>query len=335
MMGSTDLRTLKHEAGRSTPSAEAEQEIAILNMQWREKRDSFHKTRSTESSSATSPMSLEERPAGVSHAGTDVAAATDVSDNGLAAAAATGRLEDCRRILASTGPNVWGPDGTSPLCAAALWDQFDVLQLLLEAAADPRLPNRSGFYPTALHCAALQEHGKICMALLRANADPHAVDGSGVTPTHYASCAEAVWPHFAAVGCLRASKEELVNKGVIRKASAALEHELEALSLDHDEATTSGSNKGGLVKEFSRPGSAYVVTAHCPPRPGSALPPGYARSGSRGAIGSRGGSRKNSQPIDILAEGDECDAASDARLGFPGNASHSDVNSGSLRSLGL
>jgi len=321
-MGSTDVRNKQQHSQQHQASSNFEQDIARLNAQWREKRDSFHNGRTAGTHAVPAKGGLEERPSGAS---------PEANDHGLAAAAAAGRIDDCSRILAcsGSGPNVWGSDGTSPLSAASLWNHAEIVQLLLDAGADPRQPNRSGSHPTALHCAALQEHGKICMALLSANADPLAVDRCGISPKDYASCSEALWPHFAALGCVRTPKEELIRKGVIRKASAALEHELSTLSPDNGGTTTWGTSKAGVIKEFSRPGSAYVVTAHCPPRPGSALPPGYGRSASRGGIGSRSGSRQ--QPIDILAEGDGFHAAS----GATGAATNGDLNSCSLRSLGL
>lgn len=225
------------------------------------------------------PLAPEDVAAVLGGGGTGV-------DGGLSAAAAVGDAEACRRILQRglTDPSTCGPDGTSPLTAAALWGHCDVLQLLLSAQADPSQCNRKN-KETALHCAALQEHGKACMLLLQAGADPSALDNRGATPCDFAACSEAVWPHFAAVGCCRPSKSDLIARGVIRRASSALEMEL-------------GAAPGGVVPEFSRPGSAYVVSALHPPRPGSAvvLP---TPAGQRCL--SRGGSR----PIDILAEGDE------------------------------
>lgn len=221
-------------------------------------------------------------------------------DGGLSAAAAVGDAAACCRILQRglTSASTCGPDGTSPLTAAALWGHCDVLQLLLDAQADTAQCHRRN-RETALHHAALQEHGKACMLLLQAGADPHALDVRGASPCDFAACSEAVWPHFAAVGCSRPSKEELVARGVIRKASCALEREL-------------GGAPGGVVPEFSRPGSAYVVSALHPPRPGSAA---SFSPGLRPTL-SRGGSR----PIDILAEGedDEPHAARGSSKGLRG-----------------
>lgn len=229
------------------------------------------------------------------------------------------------------------------------------MRLLLEAAADPRQTNRMGKRPTALHAASLQENGKICMLLLSAKADPHATDDSGVSPSDYASCSEAVWPHFAAVGCSRTSKEELINKSVIRKASTALELELESKGGERAADVLGGGDgvqgTSGILQEFSRPGSAYVLMSKHPPRPGSAVAGNCPGSRSN----SRSGKRPSGNPIDILVEGDESAEAIPANLdatpsavprsGYAGGipllpppVSSAPGNStvpGSLRSLGL
>jgi hypothetical protein len=339
MMGVADIKD-RIAVGQAEGNGELSQEIAELNKEWRSKRDNYR----------SSSKKVEQVSPNLETLAATQADSTDLIDNGLAEAAASGRLQDCRRILQHTRPNVWAKDGTTPLCAAALWGQSEALQLLLEAKADTGLANRSGLQPTALHAAALQEHGKICMILLGANADPHAKDRSGVTPADYAACSEALWPHFQAVGCSRPSKEHLINMGVIRKASPALEVELEALTEDNSYMNIQNSyadcgDKGnkGLLTEFSRPGSAYVVTAHHPPRPGSAAVPNYSRSNSGLRSGSRSGtgSRRMSQAIDILAEGDEKEALGKEndynRLSQSQQklAAGYAVATGSLRSLGL
>jgi len=253
---------------------------------------------------------------------------------GLSAAAASGALEVCKQILARglTGPNCHGPDGTTPLCAAAMWDNADVVRLLLQAEADVGLTNSNGSRPTALHVAAMQEHGKVCMTLLAAKGDPYALDGKGVTPVDLASCSEAVWPLFAAQGCTRTPKDELVARGVIRKASSALERDL---------AGGDSSGNRGILPEFSRPGSAYVITAHNPPRPGSAFHP----MGSSMRPNSRLGTA--SRPIDILEEtavleeGSYASAPSPSKVDVPAFNLHSagrsasGYASGRLASLNL
>jgi len=322
MMGASDVKDRIKLAGdgQRQDNGELAQEIAQLNQEWRAKRDNYHNMKKQDSK--TSPIMAAS-----------LAESSDLGDNGLAEAVASGRLQDCQRILQHTGPNVWAKDGTTPLCAAALWGQTETLRLLLDAAADPGQPNRSGLRPTALHAAALQENGKICMMLLGARADPYAKDGAGVTPTDYASCSEAVWPHFAGIGCSRTPKEELISKGVIRKASTALELELDDTSSTSNSGYSSNRQSNtGVLKEFSRPGSAYVVTAHHPPRPGSAAVPAYGVA-----------RRPSTRTIDILAEGDEANEAIGNEASFISSAnplvtktpSANAAATGALRSLGL
>jgi ankyrin repeat protein len=310
-MGAGDIRERTVTAGQSQDAGELAEDIARLNKEWREKRDSFRNSKQGSEASTNLPTPEVNEAAGCEASEFAVTG----SNCGLAEAAASGSLEACQRILSRLGAeaaNAWSSDGTTPLCAAANWDNADVTRVLLEGKADPRQPNRSGPRPTALHVAALQENGKICMMLLGARADPHMKDGNGLTPSDHASCSEAVWPHFAANGCIRTTKEELIRKGVIRRASAALELELGVPVTNGDRAVSSrdpspvpdgpvpdGPTTGGVLREFSRPGSAYVLMSKHPPRPGSAA----AKSSPGPNSGS--GRRPSGSPIDILAEGDE------------------------------
>lgn len=358
MMGASDIRENIVPAVQPYDAGELAEDIARLNKEWRQKRDSFRNSQQSIEASAnlltpeavgSAPRPSLPAPAVTARRGLQAAEATAASDNGLAEAAACGSMEDCRRILSRGGAevaNAWGSDGTTPLCAAANWDNADVVRLLLEVAADPRQPNQSGLQPTPLHVAALQENGKICMLLLDARADPHGRDRAGVTPSDYASCSEAVWPIFAANGCLRTTKEELMRQGVIRKASPSLELELEVAqystgATDSDSKDVDGQTTSGVLREFSRPGSAYVLTSKHPPRPGSAA------MGNRPGSNSRSGRRPSGNPIDILAEGDEAaEAATKGNMagytaGIPRlppsskNLPGKTVAPGSLRSLGL
>jgi hypothetical protein len=339
MMGAADIRERNHSAGQSEDNCELSQEIQQLNKEWRAKRDSYRNSQKIDAAKLASATNTPVET-------------MELGDNGLAEAAASGRFTDCRRILQYTGPNVRAKDGTTPLCAAALWGQPETLQLLLDASADPGQTNLNGHRPTALHAAALQEHGKICMILLNKGADPYAKDSAGVTPIDYASCTEALWPHFAAFGCPRTSKEDLINKGVIRKASSALEVELESSSYGYGSRVldgTDGKSNMGLLPDFSRPGSAYVVTAHHPPRPGSAAVPNYSSAGVSGygyasRLGARTpGSRRGSAPaIDILAEGDEStdflgkeNLITSNAQSFKKTVAGHDMAVGSLQTLGL
>lgn len=221
---------------------------------------------------------------------------------------ASGDVRGVSRIIeADPGAvNEVGLDGTSPLCAAALWGHIDILRLLLEAMASPSLKNENGPRWTALHAAAMQEEGKACMLLMDFKANPQERDVEGVTPCDYASVSEAVWPLFAVRGCPRTPKATLVQQGVLRKASTNLELELQAEA----EGTGQAPSRRGLVTEYSRPGSAYVVSREFPPRPGSSMgsatQPGSGRQtgSARPGSGRPPPSRKGGQPIDILAEED-------------------------------
>jgi len=273
----------------------------------------------------------------------------------LAAAAGRGDVEGCRRLFAQACAQGASAAVAPALRAATLGGHVDALRALLEAGADPSQQSSGSAKASALHVAAEQGHGKMCMLLLKAGADPMASDVHGVTPRDLASCSEAVWPLFASVGCTRAGKEERVLKGLIRRASDALAQELvpaqgQAAAL----AAGAGSSAagGGLLRDFSRPGSAYVATARHPPRPGSALhsaraapagvhvgaaaasavaaataaaPGGAAESRAstplsrpgmtpRVAVGTPRSRPSTSQPIDILADGD-CRAT--AATGLP------------------
>lgn len=218
----------------------------------------------------------------------------------LASFAAMGDAAGVRRVLAADpgAVNEVGLDGTTPLCAAALWGNTDIVRILLDAKAAPGLRNESGPRWTALHAAALQEQGKSCMLLLSYQANPVERDTEGITPCDYASCSEGVWPLFAAHSCERVAKSTLVQKGVLRKASAALEAEL-------SEAAQAASGERGLIPEYSRPGSSYVMTHFHPPRPGSALGVGPSTPSSRSSTGRLGTGRLPQRPIDILEEEDE------------------------------
>merc|ERR1719221_839284 len=194
-------------------------------------------------------------------AGMDLAAGTEPEPDDkravmLTPLVAAGDEHGVRRVLkADCGAvNELGLDGTSPLCAAALWGHMGILRLLLDAMASPSLRNENGPRWTPLHAAAIQEHGKACMLLLDYKANPKERDVEGVTPCDYASCSEAVWPLFAARGCERVAKNVLVEKGVLRKASGALEVQLQT----EGGGPSAGPEPGrrGLVTEYSRPGSS-------------------------------------------------------------------------------
>lgn len=324
MMGVSDIgrRTLEGHGG--TTAGELDEDIVRLSCEWRQRRDSFHSKRAAAAPEAHEPTQSE----------------ADGCDGGLVAAAAAGSVEGCQRILAAGTISLRArdSDGCTTLCAAAARGRGEVVRLLLRMRADARQANSTFPQSTALHAAAQEDQGKVCMMLLAARADPAAADENGVRPRDFASASEALWPHFAALGCERSSKEDLVAKGVIRRVSPALERELEGLAAGGGEAAAPGR---GVLPEFSRPGSAYVASARHPPRPGSAaVPPLALRAraaatgfGAAGAQSARPSSTRSSRPatsrpIDILAEGPEdCIPGPAARVGM--------APAGDLRALAL
>ncbi len=78
----------------------------------------------------------------------------------------------------ATPANLRADDGTTPLAYAALWGDQRMVQLLLDAGADPNAANRHG--ATALIYGA-GDLGKV-QSLLRADADPNAKSKLGNTP---------------------------------------------------------------------------------------------------------------------------------------------------------
>ncbi|TMW64911.1 hypothetical protein Poli38472_009078 [Pythium oligandrum] len=146
-----------------------------------------------------------------------------------------------------------GRDGTTALCAAALWGNDAMVSFLLNKGADPNARNEGTGW-TALHAAAFQEHGKVVRYLLERGADPKARDSEGRTPVDYASISEAIWPFFAARGCVKSVKSDLVTKGIIRK-----------IVQDQPEHGGGSDYSSESLSAFSRPGSSYTRAQFQPP----------------------------------------------------------------------
>ena len=122
--------------------------------------------------------------------------------------------------LEETDLDQLGPDGISPLCAAATWGDAGIVELLLEATCDVNVCNADATRSTALHVAACQEHGDVVGLLLAAGADATLEDADGRSPCDFASVSEELWPLFAARGLIRTPKAELVRKRLIRRLDA-------------------------------------------------------------------------------------------------------------------
>jgi len=73
------------------------------------------------------------------------------------------------------------PDGTPLVAYACMFNQPDILKLLLDAGADPNLPYGLGDY-TALRYATADRNAPLVRLLLNHKADPNIRDESGQTP---------------------------------------------------------------------------------------------------------------------------------------------------------
>ena len=153
-----------------------------------------------------------------------------------------------------------GSDGTTPLCAACLWGNAPVVKYLLETGKARVNAVNDGTLWTPLHAAAFQEHGKVIHILMLHGANPEARDAEERTPADYATLSEAVWPLFAACGCTKSSKEDLVRKGIIRKIEEG-----------SGEEKFGDLDRSDVIKGLSRPGSSYRRVANFPPMSAAAV----------------------------------------------------------------
>lgn len=55
------------------------------------------------------------------------------------------------------------------------------------------------------------------MLLLEKGADPLIQDSEGRSARDFASASDCVWPHYAVHGCQRMSKQDLIDRGIIKK----------------------------------------------------------------------------------------------------------------------
>ncbi|XP_077999995.1 uncharacterized protein LOC144452723 [Glandiceps talaboti] len=159
----------------------------------------------------------------------------------LATASANGDINTVKALI-HEGANVnqRSHDGFIPLCVAAFWGYSEIVEYLLRHRADVNGCN-SGTGWTALHCAAFQGHGKVIMKLMEHNPNLNIRDDKGRTSSDFASAMDAIWPIFAAAGCRRTPKYELIRLDIIKKVQ--------------DDPTVPKSD----YSFYSRPGSAYVM----------------------------------------------------------------------------
>ncbi|KAJ8314618.1 hypothetical protein KUTeg_006768 [Tegillarca granosa] len=146
-------------------------------------------------------------------------------------------------IQSGADVNLLSRDGMTPMAVAAFWGYSDIVQCLLENGADVNASNKGTMW-TPLHCAAFQGHGKVIMNIMEYKPDLTLKDNQGRTAVDFASALDSIWPFFAAAGCRRTTKADLIKMDVVKKvAGPKVDPTLPKSEYAH----------------FSRPGSAYVM----------------------------------------------------------------------------
>ncbi|XP_074652059.1 uncharacterized protein LOC141906673 [Tubulanus polymorphus] len=163
----------------------------------------------------------------------------------LCSAIANGDVQFVKQQLNSNqiDLNSRSPDGMTPLCLAAFWGYAEIVQSLLEHGADVNSCNKGTLW-TPLHCAAFQGHGKVLMKLMEYKPNITLKDNQNRTASDFASALDAVWSIFAAAGCKRTPKFELIKLDIVKKTTY-----FEDPTLPQQQE----------YAHFSRPGSAYIV----------------------------------------------------------------------------
>ncbi|BFZ25205.1 hypothetical protein BsWGS_28244 [Bradybaena similaris] len=109
-------------------------------------------------------------------------------------------------------------DGMTPLAVSAFWGYDTIVQLLLQYGADINAAN-CGTLWTPLHCAAFQGHGKVIMILMEHGPELSKKEIQGRTAADFASAHDSIWPFFAAEGCKRTPRSELIKMNIVQQGS--------------------------------------------------------------------------------------------------------------------
>lgn len=108
-------------------------------------------------------------------------------------AAASGRVARVRELVREDAARVGGTssDGFSPLGLAAFFGHPDVVEVLLEAGAEPDVASDNTMRVTPLHSASAHAESvvahRICEMLLARGGDPNAAQAGGWRPLHQAA----------------------------------------------------------------------------------------------------------------------------------------------------
>jgi ankyrin repeat protein len=79
------------------------------------------------------------------------------------------------------------PDGYTALQLAAFFGQKDIVEILLNAEADPNVLSENAMHVSAVHAALGARNVEIARVLLAAGGSPTDASGEGWTPLHYAA----------------------------------------------------------------------------------------------------------------------------------------------------
>ncbi|XP_070566784.1 ankyrin repeat and protein kinase domain-containing protein 1-like [Ptychodera flava] len=158
--------------------------------------------------------------------------------------------------------DIEGDDETkkhSQLYIAAFWGFHDIVKSLLDTGVEINYQNKGTLW-TPLHAATFQENGKVVMLLLERGAQPELQDSEGRSPKDFASASEKIWAHFAMLGCPRSSKQELINKGIIKKIDRPpSSSNINSASTPPVSAISRPAGSGIRMAAYSRPDSAYAI----------------------------------------------------------------------------
>jgi ankyrin repeat protein len=109
-----------------------------------------------------------------------------------------GDVEELRR-LAWSGRNLdWIIHGNTPLTLAIIKEQYDMVPILLEAGADPNVPEKTKWLRLPLHLAAKDGRTEVVKELLSNGAKSSATDSTFMTGLHWA----AIGGHISAAKLL-------------------------------------------------------------------------------------------------------------------------------------
>ncbi len=78
--------------------------------------------------------------------------------------------------------NTFSPDGFTPLGLASFFGHLDLVNLLLQAHADPNIASSNNLHVAPLHSAVAGNHYEIAAKLVEGGADVNRIQADGLTP---------------------------------------------------------------------------------------------------------------------------------------------------------